>query len=69
MKSFTIAFATQNCDDLQDEKIKNNIGMKFAFRSTDPVEIRKILSFMGMEQTEQNMEILKNLRNGECLLS
>lgn len=63
----SIAFATQNCDDLQDEKIKNNIGMKFAFRSTDPVEIRKILSFMGMEHTEQNVEILKNLRNGECL--
>lgn len=62
-----IAFATQNCDDLLDEKMKNNIGMKFAFRSTDPEEIRKTLQFMGLEHTEQNVELLRGLENGECL--
>ena len=63
----SIAFCTQNCDDLLDEKMKNNIGMKFAFRSTDPEEIRKTLQFMGLEHTEQNIELLKGLENGECL--
>ena len=62
-----IAFATQNCDDLLDEKMKNNIGMKFAFRSTDPEEIRKTLLFMGLEYTEANVELLRGLENGECL--
>ncbi len=62
-----ISFVTQNCDDLSDEKMKNNIGMKFAFRSTDPQEIRKTLAFMGLEYTSQNEEMLKNLENGTCL--
>lgn len=38
-----IYFVTQNANDLLNEKIKNNIGMKFAFRSTDPDEIRNVL--------------------------
>lgn len=38
-----VYFVTQNADDLLDEKMKNNIGLKFAFRSTDLVEIKKDL--------------------------
>ena len=63
-----INFATQNCDDLTDEKMKNNIGMKFAFRSTDREEIRKTLLFLGLEDTEGNAEVLRSLKNGECLM-
>ncbi len=62
-----IDFGTQNCDDLLDEKMKNNIGMKFAFRSTDKVEIGKTLTFFGLECTEENMNRLRNLENGDCL--
>lgn len=62
-----IVFATQNCDDLLDEKIKNNIGMKFAFRSQDIREIEKTLTFMGLEFTESNVDMLRNLADGECL--
>ena len=29
-----VYFVTQNTDDLLDEKLKNNLGLKFAFRST-----------------------------------
>lgn len=64
-----IDFGTQNCDDLLDEKMKNNIGMKFAFRSTDIREIEKTLEFMGLEFTESNVDILRNLENGECLFA
>ena len=35
-----VYFVTQNANDLLDEKMKNNIGMKFAFRSTDINEIK-----------------------------
>ena len=40
-----IYFVTQNSDDLLDERLKNNIGLKFAFRSTDIHEIKKTLEF------------------------
>ena len=36
-----VYFVTQNSDDLLDERLKNNIGLKFAFRSTDIHEIKK----------------------------
>lgn len=63
-----VYFVTQNADDLQDEKIKNNIGMKFAFRSTDINEIRKTLEFFGLDpEDEGNQESLRNLENGQCL--
>ncbi|MCD3426500.1 ATP-binding protein, partial [Streptococcus equi] len=40
-----VYFVTQNTDDLLDEKLKNNLGLKFAFRSTDINEIKKTLEF------------------------
>ena len=42
-----VYFVTQNSDDLLDERLKNNIGLKFAFRSTDIHEIKKTLEFLG----------------------
>lgn len=36
-------------DDLIDETMKNNIGLKFAFRSTDSVEIEKTLKFFRLD--------------------
>jgi hypothetical protein len=60
-------FTTQNTDDLLDEKMKNNIGMKFAFRSTDSVEIEKTLRFFNLEHTEANENRIRGLQNGECL--
>ena len=35
-----VYFVTQNTDDLLDEKLKNNLGLKFAFRSTDINEVK-----------------------------
>lgn len=40
-----VYFVTQNAADLTDEKLKNNIGLKFAFRSRDINEIKKTLQF------------------------
>ncbi|WP_100489220.1 ATP-binding protein [Sporolactobacillus pectinivorans] len=65
-----VYFVTQNADDLLDEKMKNNIGLKFAFRSTDIHEIKKTLEFFGVDkEDEQNQKRLRDLENGQCLIS
>lgn len=65
-----VYFVTQNTDDLLDEKLKNNLGLKFAFRSTDINEIKKTLTFFGVdEEDENNQKRLRNLENGQCLIS
>lgn len=62
-----IYLVTQNADDLLDEKMKNNIGMKYAFRSTDPNEIKNILEFFNLKDTEYNRSTLRELQPGQCL--
>lgn len=63
-----VYFVTQNAGDVADENIKNNIGMKFAFRSTDINEIKKTLEFLGLDsEDENNQKRLRNLENGQCL--
>ncbi|PRT63962.1 ATP/GTP-binding protein [Streptococcus anginosus] len=65
-----VYFVTQNTDDLLDEKLKNNLGLKFAFRSTDINEIKKTLTFFGVDpEDEYNQKRLRNLENGQCLIS
>lgn len=64
-----VYFVTQNADDLIDEKLKNNIGLKFAFRSTDSQEIKKTLTFFGVDpDDEDNQKRLRELENGQCLI-
>lgn len=63
-----VYFVTQNAGDVANENIKNNIGMKFAFRSTDMNEIKKTLEFFGLDsEDENNQKRLRNLENGQCL--
>lgn len=65
-----VYFVTQNTDDLLDEKLKNNLGLKFAFRSTDINEIKKTLEFFGVDkEDENNQRRLRDLENGQCLVS
>lgn len=64
-----VYFVTQNAADLTDEKLKNNIGVKFAFRSRDTNEIKKTLDFFGVDpEDEANQQRLRNLENGQCLM-
>ena len=64
-----VYFVTQNAADLADESLKNNIGLKFAFRSTDIVEIQKTLTFFGLDpEDENNQKRLRGLENGQCLM-
>ncbi|WP_137744238.1 conjugal transfer ATPase TcpF [Robertmurraya siralis] len=64
-----VYFVTQNAADLTDEKLKNNIGVKFAFRSRDINEIKKTLEFFGVDkEDEANQRRLRELENGQCLM-
>ena len=65
-----VYFVTQNSDDLLDERLKNNIGLKFAFRSTDIHEIkRKTLEFLIGSRDESNQNVCEIWRgNGQCLM-
>ena len=64
-----VYFITQSAADLQDEQIRNNIGLKFAFRSTDIDEIKNTLEFFGLDaEDESNQKRLRELENGQCLM-
>ena len=64
-----VYFVTQSAYDVSKESLKNNIGLKFAFRSTDINEIKQTLEFFGIDKDdENNQKRLRNLENGQCLL-
>ncbi|EGN32766.1 hypothetical protein HMPREF0993_03309 [Lachnospiraceae bacterium 5_1_57FAA] len=64
-----VYFVTQSSGDVSKESLKNNIGLKFAFRSTDINEIKQTLEFFGIDpEDESNQKRLRDLENGQCLL-
>lgn len=60
-------FIGHSTKDMNEEGIKNNISYKFCFKATDIKEIKSILEFLNLDDTEENIEIIKNLGNGECV--
>lgn len=64
-----VYFVTQSSGDVSKESLKNNIGLKFAFRSTDTCEIKNTLEFFGVDSEDEfNQKRLRDLENGQCLL-
>ena len=64
-----VYFVTQSSGDVSKESLKNNIGLKFAFSSTDINEIKQTLEFFGIDKDdENNQKRLRDLENGQCLL-
>ena len=64
-----VYFVTQSSGDVSKESLKNNIGLKFAFRTTDVNEIKQTLEFFGIDKDdENNQKRLRDLENGQCLL-
>ena len=64
-----VYFVTQSSSDVAKDSLKNNIGLKFAFRSTDINEIKQTLEFFGIDkEDENNQKRLRDLENGQCLL-
>ena len=58
-----VYFVTQSSGDVSKESLKNNIGLKFAFRSTDINEIKQTLEFFGIDKDDENNQ--KRLRDFE----
>lgn len=56
---------TQSVNDLQDEDDRGNFGACFAFDESQ--ERGDILSFVGLDDEENNHELLKNMMKGQCL--
>lgn len=64
-----VYFCTQNAKDLQDETIKNNIGMFFIFHSEDKDEIKNSLELLGLDsEDESNQQMITSLHSGECVM-
>ncbi|WP_169091003.1 ATP-binding protein [Paenibacillus sp. PL91] len=59
--------ASQNATDFSGD-LAGNIGMKFAFRDADTKKVKDTLSYFGLEHTQENMDMVKNLENGQCLM-
>lgn len=60
-------FIGHSVKDLKGEGIKNAITYKFCFRTNDNDEVKRVLEFLDLEKTDDNIKEVKNLENGQCL--
>ena len=63
-----IMYNGHSVTDLPTEGIKNSITYKFVFRCrNNKEEAERLLEYIGLEITPENMAIIQNLRSGQCL--
>ena len=60
-------FNGHSVTDIPSEGIKNTISYKFCFQTTTDGEAERMCEYMDLEATQENKDVLKNLKNGECL--
>lgn len=60
-------FISQSTKDVKEEAVKTNISYKFCFKAREIEEIKSVLEFLDLEVTQENIDQVKNLENGECL--
>lgn len=60
-------FVGHSVNDMKGEGIKNAITYKFFFKSTEINEIKRVLSFLDLEETDENIKAVSDLENGTCL--
>lgn len=63
-----LILVSQNAGDFLGEGVTNSIATKLAFRAKQPEEIENVLRFFNLEPHEGNKDIIRELRNGECIL-
>lgn len=68
-KNAAIYLISQNAKDLLGEEIRSNLGCRFVFRCRDQKEAEAACQILGIEATEQNIETIRNLPTGMCLMS
>lgn len=63
-----IIYNGHSTKDLPTEGIKNSITYKFVFRSrNNQEEASRLLEYLGLEVTPENMSVIQNLGAGQCL--
>lgn len=63
-----IMYNGHSATDLPTQGIKNSITYKFVFRSSNnEEEAARLLDYIGLEVTPENMAIIQNLESGQCL--
>jgi hypothetical protein len=60
-------FIGHSVKDLKGDGIKAAITYKFCFKAVVNEEVERVLDFLDLEITDENMEAIKGLGNGECL--
>lgn len=68
-KNAAIYLISQNAKDMLGEEIRSNLGCRFVFRCRDQKEAEAACHILGIEATEQNIDKVRNLPTGSCLMS
>lgn len=55
--------------DLPSEKLKTTITYKFCFHTSDEAEATRMLEYLKLDITQENINKLMSLKNRECLFS
>lgn len=68
-KNAAIYLISQNAKDMLGEEIRSNLGCRFVFRCRDQQEAEAACRILGIEPNETNIEAIRNLPTGTCLMS
>ena len=68
-KNAAIYLISQNAKDLLGEEIRSNLGCRFVFRCRDAKEAEAACHILGIEPNEENIETIRSLPTGTCLMS
>ncbi len=68
-KNAAIYLISQNAKDLLGEEIRSNLGCRFVFRCRDVKEAEAACQILGIEPNEENIETVRSLPTGTCLMS
>lgn len=60
-------FNGHSVEDISDAKIRNGITYRFCFCTNDDDEAERMLKYLGMEVSQKNIHMMKNLPNRECM--
>lgn len=63
-----LVLVSQNAGDFLGEGVTNSVSVRMAFRATEPTEISNVLKFLSLPENKPNIDVIRNLRVGECLL-
>ena len=55
--------------DIPSEQVKNTISYKFCFRTNEIEEAKRMCEYLKIDVSEENINTILKLKNGECLFS